>query len=81
MVFLDRMWNPTKNRQAEDRCHRIGQENPVQIIDVMARDTVDRGRQQRVADKWEQLLWLLGDKTVDLQQEAVSDALRIFMGV
>lgn len=85
MVFLDRMWNPTKNRQAEDRCHRIGQENPVQIIDIMARDTVDRGRKQRVADKWEQLLWLLGDKTVELlpagspQEEAMNDAISIFM--
>ena len=63
MVFLDRMWNPTKNGQAEDREHRIGQEQPVQIIDIMASNTVDRGRHQRITDKWSELRWLLGDMT------------------
>lgn len=77
-IFLDRMWNPTKNLQAEDRLHRIGQENPVQIIDIMARDTVDQGRKQRIAGKWEELRWLLGDKT--LTAVAVNDAIRIFAG-
>jgi SNF2 family DNA or RNA helicase len=62
VVFLDRAWNPTRNRQAEDRLHRIGQLRPVQVIDFVARDTVDMGRLQRVANKWENLLWLLGDK-------------------
>jgi SNF2 family DNA or RNA helicase len=62
VVFFDRMWNPTKNFQAEDRLHRIGQMNAVQVIDIMARDTVDQGRKQRIANKWEDLLWLLGDK-------------------
>jgi SNF2 family DNA or RNA helicase len=62
VVFLDRAWNPTRNKQAEDRLHRIGQKNPVQVIDIIARDTVDMGRLQRIASKWEELLYLLGDK-------------------
>jgi SNF2 family DNA or RNA helicase len=61
VAFLDRSWNPTKNVQAEDRLHRIGQEHPVQVIDFVARDTVDRGRLQRIASKWENIRWLLGD--------------------
>jgi SNF2 family DNA or RNA helicase len=63
VVFLDRVWNPTKNRQAEDRVHRIGQVHPVQIIDIIARDTVDLGRKTRIANKWSALEWILGDKT------------------
>jgi SNF2 family DNA or RNA helicase len=63
VVFFDRMWNPTKNRQAEDRLHRIGQHNPVQVIDIMARDTVDQGRHQRIANKMSELKALLGDTT------------------
>jgi SNF2 family DNA or RNA helicase len=63
VVFLDRAWNPTRNRQAEDRLHRIGQVNPVQVIDIIARDTVDLGRMQRIANKWSALEYILGDKT------------------
>jgi hypothetical protein len=64
VVFLDRHWSPTKNKQAEDRAHRIGQSSAVQVIDIMARDTVDLGRRQQVATKWDNLRYLLGD-TVD----------------
>jgi SNF2 family DNA or RNA helicase len=63
VVFFDRAWNPTKNRQAEDRAHRIGQIHPVQIIDIIAHNTVDLGRKQRIANKWSALEWILGDKT------------------
>lgn len=80
VVFMDRMWNPTKNRQAEDRLHRIGQANKVQVIDIMAKDTVDRGRHQRIASKWEELRWLLGDEKMTLQQVATHDAVAMFMG-
>jgi SNF2 family DNA or RNA helicase len=80
VVFMDRMWNPTRNRQAEDRLHRIGQANRVQVIDIMARDTVDRGRHQRIASKWEELRWLLGDEKTTLQQVATHDAVAMFMG-
>jgi SNF2 family DNA or RNA helicase len=70
-IFLDRVWNPTRNRQAEDRLHRIGQKNPVQIIDIVARNTVDLGRMQRIANKWSQLALILGDN-VDEEQYLAS---------
>jgi SNF2 family DNA or RNA helicase len=66
-IFLDRAWNPTRNRQAEDRLHRIGQVNPVQIIDFIARNTVDLGRRQRIANKWSQLALILGDNVEEEQ--------------
>jgi SNF2 family DNA or RNA helicase len=62
MIFLDRSWKPTMNRQAEDREHRIGQTNGVHIIDLMARDTVDLGRRQRLEQKWDFIKAILGDK-------------------
>jgi SNF2 family DNA or RNA helicase len=62
VVFLDRDWSPSANRQAEDRLHRIGQKNAVQVIDLIARDTVDLGRLQKVELKWSWLKELLGDK-------------------
>jgi len=67
VVFIDREWSPSKNAQAEDRAHRIGQKNAVEIIDIMARNTVDLGKAQRV---WQKSVWLkqmLGDEVPQLQ--------------
>jgi SNF2 family DNA or RNA helicase len=64
VIFLDRTWNPSKNKQAEDRLHRIGQKNAVHVIDIVAKDTVDGGRLQQLKLKWSWLKQLLGDKTV-----------------
>jgi SNF2 family DNA or RNA helicase len=61
MLFTDRDWSPTKNRQAEDRIHRIGQKNAVQIVDIVANDTVDRGRLQAIDLKWTFIKQLLGE--------------------
>jgi SNF2 family DNA or RNA helicase len=62
VVFIDRAWSPAKNRQAEDRLHRIGQKNPVQVIDIVARNTIDTKRNQDIQRKWEWLEMILGDK-------------------
>ena len=59
VVFLDRSWSPATNLQAEDRLHRIGQTNAVHVIDIMAEDTVDLGRMQRLGQKWKWIKQLL----------------------
>jgi SNF2 family DNA or RNA helicase len=61
VIFLDRSWKPVANAQAEDRAHRVGQKSAVQITDIMARNTVDRGRFQRIEQKWEYIQKILGD--------------------
>jgi len=66
-VFVDRAWNPSHNIQAEDRVHRIGQVEAVQIIDIVARNTVDLGKSQKLTLKWQWLQKLLGDE-VDYNQ-------------
>lgn len=62
VVFLDRSWSPATNLQAEDRLHRIGQRNAVQVIDIMATNTVDLGRRARLEQKWSWIRQLLGDE-------------------
>jgi SNF2 family DNA or RNA helicase len=62
VVFLDRAWSPPVNRQAEDRLHRGGQTRTVQVIDIIARDTVDLGRHQKLKLKAEWIKIMLGDK-------------------
>jgi SNF2 family DNA or RNA helicase len=61
VVFLDRAWRHSANRQAEDRLHRIGQEEAVQVIDLIARNTVDLGRLQKIERKAEWVRQLVGD--------------------
>lgn len=51
-IFLDRAWNPALNAQAEDRIYRMGQEHPVTITHIIARDTADELRvQPTIANK------------------------------
>lgn len=68
MVFLDRSWEPGANNQAEDRLHRIGQKNGVEIMDVMARNTVDLGRFSQVIEKFLWTSHMLGDP-IRIQKE------------
>jgi hypothetical protein len=41
VFLLDPWWNPAVEDQAADRAHRIGQERPVSIYRLVARDTVE----------------------------------------
>lgn len=41
IYILDPWWNPAAENQAADRAHRIGQENPVLIHRLVARNTVE----------------------------------------
>ena len=61
VIFVDRDWSPAINQQAEDRLHRSGQENAVQVIDLIAKDTVDLGRHQKLIQKWEWIKEVLDD--------------------
>jgi SNF2 family DNA or RNA helicase len=60
-IFLDRDPWTIKNQQAEDRLHREGQKDTVQIIDIMARNTIDVGRRERDFTKWQAIKYFLGD--------------------
>ncbi|MEM6294281.1 MAG: DEAD/DEAH box helicase [Myxococcota bacterium] len=61
-VFLmDPWWNPAVEDQAADRAHRIGQENPVLVHRLVAKDTV------------EERILALQDKKRALAEAAVGD--------
>ncbi|KAK8789687.1 hypothetical protein WA171_001778 [Blastocystis sp. BT1] len=41
VILHDSDFNPNVDRQAEDRCHRIGQTRPVHVIKLISKDSVD----------------------------------------
>ncbi len=66
VIFLDRSWSPALNAQAEDRLHRIGQQEAVQVIDIMAKGTVDLARREMLNQKMEWLRAILGDRVASI---------------
>jgi SNF2 family DNA or RNA helicase len=51
VFHFDRTWNPTWERQAEDRCHRRGQNRKVMVYRYLVRDTVEERISQVLAEK------------------------------
>jgi SNF2 family DNA or RNA helicase len=41
VFFTDKDWLDKNNEQAEDRAHRIGQDEPVQIISMVTKNSIE----------------------------------------
>ena len=53
IVEYELPWTAADEEQAQDRCHRIGQFNPVNIIRLITKDTCDEVNEQIIDDKEE----------------------------
>lgn len=51
VIFVDKEWSVTANVQAEDRAHRIGTKEPVTIISMVAKDTIDEHVEEILEEK------------------------------
>jgi SWI/SNF-related matrix-associated actin-dependent regulator 1 of chromatin subfamily A len=73
VAFLELDWTPAKHDQAEDRCHRFGQEDTVNASYLLAAETVD----ETIATLLERKRAVIGAVTDGLEQdeEGVVDAL------
>lgn len=60
-LFLQRSFSAVQNQQAEDRIHRWGQDRPVQIVDVVTRDTLEVAVHEVYAEKQATLQELVRD--------------------
>jgi len=73
VAFLELDWTPAKHDQAEDRCHRIGQEDTVNASYLLAAGTVD----ETIGTLLERKRAVIGAVTDGLEEdeEGVVDAL------
>jgi SWI/SNF-related matrix-associated actin-dependent regulator 1 of chromatin subfamily A len=73
VAFLELAWTPAKHDQAEDRCHRIGQQDAVNASYLLAADTID----ETISTLLERKRAVIGAVTDGLEdeQEGVLDAL------
>ncbi|TKS74852.1 Chromodomain-helicase-DNA-binding protein 1-like [Collichthys lucidus] len=51
VIFVDSDFNPQNDLQAAARCHRIGQDRPVKVVRLLARDTVEEIMYSRAVSK------------------------------
>lgn len=58
-VFLDEPWNQGTKEQCEDRLHRIGTKEPVSVITLICKDTIDERVHDLVYAKGEMAAWLV----------------------
>jgi SWI/SNF-related matrix-associated actin-dependent regulator of chromatin subfamily A-like protein 1 len=73
VAFLELDWTPAKHDQAEDRCHRIGQQDAVNVSYLLAAGTID----ETIATLLERKRAVIGAITDgrDEDEEGVLDAL------
>lgn len=67
--FLDEMWAPDEQEQAEDRIHRVSRAHQVTIYNYRARDTIDEYKQETAAGKRESHEFIL-----DVRREVLAKA-------
>lgn len=51
VIIHDIDFNPYNDKQAEDRCHRVGQTRPVSIIRLLSEGTIEEGMHEIAQDK------------------------------
>ena len=51
VVYYSNSYDLEKRLQSEDRCHRIGQKNPVTYVDLISEGTIDERIVQSLQDK------------------------------
>ncbi|MDG6878220.1 DEAD/DEAH box helicase [Clostridium perfringens] len=65
VIHFDPWWNPSVEDQATDRVHRFGQENKVEVIKLVAKDTIEEKIVLMQEDKRELIQSLIDGKTMD----------------
>ncbi|XP_061176212.1 SWI/SNF-related matrix-associated actin-dependent regulator of chromatin subfamily A containing DEAD/H box 1B-like [Saccostrea echinata] len=78
VIIHDIDFNPYNDKQAEDRCHRVGQTREVSIIRLISKDTVEEGMLRCARDKLKLEKDITTDESTD--KENPSDVASLLKG-
>ncbi len=77
VIHYDPWWNLAVENQATDRAHRIGQKNPVQVVRLIARDTIEEKIHAMQESKWLLAEQVVGNKTPSVTDLTVEELLEL----
>ncbi|MBE6778676.1 MAG: hypothetical protein E7541_04730 [Ruminococcaceae bacterium] len=77
VIHYDPWWNRSVQNQATDRAHRIGQKNPVQVVRLVTRDTVEEKILRLQEDKWQLANAVVGENGPDIAALSAEELLAL----
>lgn len=77
VIHYDPWWNLSVQNQATDRAYRIGQKNPVQVVRLIARDTIEERILRLQEDKWQLAESVVGVQGVPIERMSAEELLAI----
>ena len=66
VMHMDPWWNPAIEDQATDRAHRIGQKDIVEVIKLIAKDTIEENIIKLQEDKREIVNSVISDESLNI---------------
>ena len=79
VILYDLWWNPAVEQQAEDRAYRMGQENVVQVIKLLARGTIEEKMHELQHKKRDLIAGVLQENTATEKSLTEEDIREILM--
>lgn len=79
IVFLELPWTPGELEQAEDRCHRMGQKNAVNIWYLLAENTIEMELAKMIDSKRNILSQVLDGQVIS-EEDTLSSLLGLYEG-
>lgn len=70
-IFMDEPWNMALKEQAEDRCHRIGQNENITIYTLLTKNTIDERIHELVEKKGAMADMLVDGKVVGNKEDLI----------
>lgn len=81
VFHFDRWWNPSVERQAEDRSHRLGQAYPVNVYTYTCEQTIEERIEEVLLRKRRLFQDIVDDVTLDLEDVLTSTELFSLFGL
>lgn len=81
VIIHDIDFNPYNDKQAEDRCHRVGQKKPVKIIRLLGEETIEEGMYDIAQDKLHLEAQITGNEGNENNKRSILKLLKATLGL